>query len=121
VLHPYAMARYDRLRGDGAAAVEAMRQSVPLFSRAPHARPGDPAAGRGVLEASARPDSASGAAADQDQPGAWAVRLAAESFPCTAADAVAAVASVTVQAGLPGTRTVAPVTRPSRVSAGGGR
>src|SRR5262245_55725429 len=45
VLHPYAMARYDRLRSEGAGAFEAMRQAVPLFGRAPHARPGDPAAG----------------------------------------------------------------------------
>jgi hypothetical protein len=46
VLHQYAMASYDRLRGEGVRAVDAMRQAVPLFGRPPHARPGDPAAGR---------------------------------------------------------------------------
>ena len=49
-LHPYAMARYDRLRGEGAGAFEAMRQALPLFGRAPDARPGDPAAPRRALE-----------------------------------------------------------------------
>ena len=58
VLHPYAMAWYDRLRGEGAGAFEAMRQAVPLFGRAPHARPGDPAAERRALEAPAGLDSA---------------------------------------------------------------
>jgi hypothetical protein len=42
-LHPYAMARYDRLRDDGASPLDAMRETVPLFGRAPHVRPGDPA------------------------------------------------------------------------------
>src|SRR5580700_5064796 len=41
VLHPYAMGWYDRLRGEGAGALEAMRQAVPLFGRAPHGRSGD--------------------------------------------------------------------------------
>ena len=58
VLHPYAMARYDRLRSEGAGAFEAMRQAVPLFGRAPHARPGDPGAGRRALEAPAGRDGA---------------------------------------------------------------
>ena len=43
-LHPYAMAWYDRLRSDGTAPLDAMREALPLFARAPHARPGDPAA-----------------------------------------------------------------------------
>jgi len=38
-LHPYAMASYDRLRSDGAEAFDAMRQALPLFARAPYARP----------------------------------------------------------------------------------
>ena len=59
VLHPYAMAWYDRLRGEGAGAVEAMRQAVPLFGKAPHARPGDPGPGRHALHASARLDATS--------------------------------------------------------------
>jgi hypothetical protein len=36
-LHPHAMARYDRLRADGMAPAEAMRQTAPLFSGAPRA------------------------------------------------------------------------------------
>ena len=73
VLHPYAMAWYDRLREEGAGAVEAMRQTVPLFGRAPHARPGDPGAERGALEASVRsdgaslPDSGAGGAREPDR------------------------------------------------------
>jgi hypothetical protein len=38
-LHPYAMARYDRLRADGAGLDEAMNEVVPLFARHPYARP----------------------------------------------------------------------------------
>jgi hypothetical protein len=34
-LHPHAMDRYDRLRGDGLGAVEAMREAAPLFARPP--------------------------------------------------------------------------------------
>jgi hypothetical protein len=37
-LHPYAMARYQRLRDDGLGPTEAMRQAAPLFARHPHAR-----------------------------------------------------------------------------------
>jgi hypothetical protein len=32
-LHPHAMARYDRLRGDGMDPGEAMREAAPLFAR----------------------------------------------------------------------------------------
>ncbi len=42
VLHPYAMNRYDRLRSEGAAPLEAMREAAPLFVREPNARPGQP-------------------------------------------------------------------------------
>jgi hypothetical protein len=59
VLHPYAMASYDRLRSEGAGAFDAMRQALPLFARAPHARPGDPATERRVLAGSAGLDAAS--------------------------------------------------------------
>ena len=51
VLHPYAMARYDRLRSERVAPFDAMREALPLFARAPHARPGDPAAERRGLAA----------------------------------------------------------------------
>ena len=51
VLHPYAMARYDRLRFEGADPLEAMREAVYLFAREPHARPGQPATTRPGIEA----------------------------------------------------------------------
>jgi hypothetical protein len=106
-LHPYAMAWYDRLRGEGAGRFDAMRQALPLFGRAPHVRPGDRAAHRRALESDAASrdggvvHSEQRAAADRDQlvadtAGAYAsgdrtvAELAAECFPCTAADAVAA-------------------------------
>jgi len=50
VLHPYAMARYDRLRADGAGPFEAMRETVPLFARHPDPRPGQPAPARHPLD-----------------------------------------------------------------------
>ena len=49
-LHPYAMSRYDRLRHEGARPLEAMRNAIYLFARDPHARPGQPAAPRPVIE-----------------------------------------------------------------------
>jgi hypothetical protein len=36
-LHPFAMARYDRLRSDGTGPAEAMRETAPLFAYAPWA------------------------------------------------------------------------------------
>ena len=45
------MAWYDQLRSDGATPLDAMREALPLFDRAPHARPGDPAAERRGLPA----------------------------------------------------------------------
>jgi hypothetical protein len=59
VLHPYAMAWYDRLRSQGATPLDAMREALPLFARAPHARPGDPAAERPGLAAPGSPGTAS--------------------------------------------------------------
>ena len=58
VLHPYAMAWYDRLRSEGAAPFDAMREALPLFARAPHARPGDPVAERPALAAPDGPGTA---------------------------------------------------------------
>ncbi|HET9895160.1 MAG TPA: hypothetical protein VFQ44_09515 [Streptosporangiaceae bacterium] len=49
VLHPYAMARYDRLRADGLSALDAMRDAAPMFGREPHVRVGDPAPVRQAL------------------------------------------------------------------------
>ena len=37
-LHPFAMARYDRLRADGLEPAEAMRETAPLFALSPRAR-----------------------------------------------------------------------------------
>ena len=64
VLHPYAMAWYDRLRSDGAAPLDAMREALPLFDRAPHARPGDPAVERRGLATPDGPGAASWDGAD---------------------------------------------------------
>jgi hypothetical protein len=36
-LHPYSMARYDRLRAEGIGPAEAMQQAAPLFARPPRA------------------------------------------------------------------------------------
>ena len=52
-LHPYAMARYDRLRAEGMTAVDAMCEAAPMFDRPPHARPGHPAPTRPALPAGA--------------------------------------------------------------------
>jgi hypothetical protein len=54
-LHPYAMARYDRLRGDGMSPLDATREAVTLFGRSPHVRVGDPAPPRPALGASTEP------------------------------------------------------------------
>lgn len=51
VLHPYAMARYDRLRDEGAGLQVAMREAAPLFDREPHVRPGQQGAPRLAVRA----------------------------------------------------------------------
>ncbi len=38
-LHPFAMARYDRLRSQGTSPLNAMREAAPLFGLHPQARP----------------------------------------------------------------------------------
>jgi len=50
-LHPYAMGRYDRLRGEGASALDAMSEVANLFSREPHVRPGQSGPVRRAVEA----------------------------------------------------------------------
>ena len=113
-LHPYAMARYDRLRAEGAGPFQAMRDVVALFGRAPKARPGEAAAERRALA------TAPGARRGGGSPWQWTdyeapvtpgsapvpaegpavvtgvvmnpVRLAAQGFPCSATDAVKASA-----------------------------
>jgi hypothetical protein len=74
VLHPYAMGRYDRLRTEEAGPLEAMRETVDLFAREPHVRPGQPAAARPGIEAGVPgtgswPDAAEAASAGAPQPG----------------------------------------------------
>jgi hypothetical protein len=113
-LHPYAMARYDRLRAEGAQPFETMRDVVALFGRAPRARSGEAAAERRALGAAPVSRRAGGspwqwtdyeapvapgsAPAPGDEPGVVIgvvtnpVRLAAQGFPCSAADAVKASA-----------------------------
>jgi hypothetical protein len=56
-LHPYAMARYDRLRGEGASPLDAMGEAAPLFARMPHARPGQPSTHRRIGAGPAGPDA----------------------------------------------------------------
>lgn len=51
VLHPYAMARYDRLRADGMSPLDAMHNTVPFFGYSPDARVSDPAPGHPALAA----------------------------------------------------------------------
>lgn len=62
-LHPYAMAYYDRLREDGSGPIDAMRETVPLFTREPNVRTGDPAAPQAALE-----DSHAASGADTGYP-----------------------------------------------------
>lgn len=61
-LHPYAMARYDRLRTEGMTPLDAMRETIPLFARSPNVRTGEPAPTRPALTveatAEAEPDTA---------------------------------------------------------------
>ncbi|MGH3217936.1 MAG: hypothetical protein ACRDPY_04260 [Streptosporangiaceae bacterium] len=50
ILHPYAMARYDRLRAEGMGPADAMREAAPLFSQPAHTRDGQ-YADRSMLDA----------------------------------------------------------------------
>ena len=63
-LHPFAMARYDRLRTDGASPLDAMREAAPLFGLGPHARPAPTrtplAIGTPVADAAPEPEIADG-------------------------------------------------------------
>jgi hypothetical protein len=79
-LHPYAMAAYDRMRGEGAGQFDAMRDALPLFARAPHTRPGGPSRQRPVLTAAAAPwtDPETRKAAGRTAPGRQARVLARE-------------------------------------------
>ena len=50
-LHPYTMARYDRLRADGLSATDAMTEAAPFFARHPFVREGEPGTARPALTA----------------------------------------------------------------------
>ncbi len=50
MLHPYAMARYDRLRGEGVGPADAMREAAPFFGQPAHTRDA-PYTGRPILDA----------------------------------------------------------------------
>ena len=56
-LHPYAMARYDRLRAEGMSPHEAMRDAAPMFDREPHPHTGQPAPSRPALIAADEQDT----------------------------------------------------------------
>jgi hypothetical protein len=95
-LHPYAMARYDRLRSDGFGSAEAMREAAPLFAR--HPRPWEgPAVPRLMLEAATEPGQAagpvpSGLAPSSRNRAARAGRPCDEDFPLPIRDVLAAEA-----------------------------
>jgi hypothetical protein len=92
-LHPYAMARYDRLRSDGLGPAEAMREAAPLFARHPRAWEGS-AVPRQMLEAAVRPaadQTAQPAAASPAPAGrSRSVRPCDEDFPLPIRDVLAA-------------------------------
>ena len=113
-LHPYAMARYDRLRSDGLGPAEAMQEAAPLFARHPYARDA-PSVPRQMLEAPVPGQSQGPAAGALDEPGpaelssaGRGVRPCEEDFPLPIRDVLAAeartVASSVTQA--PATRAV---------------
>ena len=134
-LHPYAMSWYDRQRAQGAGLFDAMQDALPLFARAPQARPGGPGPERPALAVGADAEAATGSAWQWGQ--SWeasvtssagnggdhaataergATDLAAENFPWTAADAVIAAASGPLQAA-PRHRLVSPKSVPRRSTA----
>jgi hypothetical protein len=132
-LHPYAMTAYDRMRGEGAAPFDAMRDALPLFARAPHARPGGPARPRPALAATETPQAATatgrapgGESAPDLSPRAAAgsggaaaaaraaVVLAAESFPVGIADAVRTTAGIVQVPARTRPLTPYPLRRPGR-------
>jgi hypothetical protein len=97
-LHPFAMARYDRLRRDGLGPAEAMREAAPLFALHPRARDGSYTP-RPVLEtapsldrvpASAAPVPPAGQALGDDGRSARVTRACEEDFPLTIHEVLAA-------------------------------
>ncbi|HVB45408.1 MAG TPA: hypothetical protein VNF47_22260 [Streptosporangiaceae bacterium] len=68
-LHPYAMARYDRLRSNGMGPLDAMSEAAPLFAYSPTTRTGDPAPTRLALETGTSPDDSLAADMGPAEPG----------------------------------------------------
>jgi hypothetical protein len=94
VLHPYAMARYDRLRRDGMSPADAMVEAAPLFARPPRAYERPPAPDRAGIEVAptgSDPGIGTGRTANDE-------RLAAQAEQPRAADLVPAI-TTTEQAG----------------------
>ena len=81
VLHPYAMARYDRLRHDGDDPLAAMEQAAPLFARAPAPHPGQAAASRPALTAGGEPPGGESAPGSRSPTGGGPGREPARSYP----------------------------------------
>jgi hypothetical protein len=118
-LHPYAMARYDRLRSDGLEPAEAMQEAALLFARHPYARDA-PSVLRQMLEA-ATPGQSQGPAAEAPNgpgpaelsPAARAMRPCEEHFPLPIRGVPAAEAR-TVASAVTETPTTRAVPRPSQ-------
>ncbi len=111
-LHPFAMARYDRLRSDGLGPAEAMREAAPLFALHPRAHDA-PSTPRPMLEATTKPGqtTASTPADVVSAGGDRSVRVTRpcdDDFPLSIHDVLAAEAgSASVAAtGSPSSRTV---------------
>ncbi len=95
-LHPYAMARYDRLRSEDLGPAEAMREAAPLFAR--HPRPRDAATVlRPVLGTAPGPAAGASSRTYPDGPAGYirpgrSVRPCDEDFPLTIREVMAAQA-----------------------------
>ena len=66
-LHPYAMARYDRLREDGVSPLDSMGETAPLFGRPPDVRVGEPAAARPAVPVGTGEDAYASAGEARDE------------------------------------------------------
>jgi hypothetical protein len=106
-LHPYAMARYDRLRGDGMSPSEAMFEAAALFARQPTARSGYYAPRPALAPQAAGPSSPT---TRSDHP--WE-----RDFPIPITEVVASVARPAPGGEAPVTATYLAAPQPARTSA----
>lgn len=112
-LHRYAMAHYDRLRGQGLSPTEAMREAAPLFAHQP--RPRDASAvPRRMLETAPRPGAGPSSRTYPDGPAGYirpghSVRPCDEDFPLTIREVMAAQAERATA--VPGGRTASAARR----------